>query len=131
MFAQESITITRYACGDASVEGFAQAVQYPDLVIDERDGLWLPEISGKSSNLREALNIANKLKLDISNGKHDSCELWQATDNAVWSAACNKGMSSAHHLFNLLVDIKVLCHEHDVFFHFFHFNRFIFYVKII
>ena len=110
----------RYACGDASAEGFAQAVQYPQLVIDERDGLWIPEISMKSSNLREALNIANHLKDDISRGKHDGCEVWQATDNAVWSAVCNKGMSSVRHLFNLLVDIKILCHEHGVFYHCFH-----------
>jgi hypothetical protein len=110
----------RYACGDASAEGFAEAVQYPDLLVGERDGLWLPEFSEKSSNLREALNIANKLKLDIAQGKHDGCEFWQATDNAVWSAVCNKGMSSARHLFDLLVEIKVLCHEHEVFFHCFH-----------
>jgi hypothetical protein len=110
----------RYACGDASAEGFAQAVQYPDLTIDERDGLWLPEFAEKSSNLREALNIANHLKHDIMQGKHDGCELWQATDNAVWAAVCNKGMSSARHLFELLVEIKVLCHEHEVFYHCFH-----------
>ena len=110
----------RYACGDASAEGFAQAVQYPDLTIDERDGLWVPEITEKSSNLREALNIANHLKDDISKGRHDGCELWQATDNAVWSAVCNKGMSSARHLFDLLVEIKVLCYEHGVFYRCFH-----------
>ena len=110
----------RYACGDASAEGFADAVQYPDLVIDERDGLWLPEMADKSSNLREALNIANKLKLDITAGRHDGCEVWQATDNAVWSAVCNKGMSSVRHLFDLLVDIKVLCHQHQVFYNCFH-----------
>lgn len=55
----------RYAAGDASAEGFAQAVQYPDLFVDERDGLWLLEVVDKSSNLREALNIANHLKRDI------------------------------------------------------------------
>eukprot|EP00956_Cyclotella_meneghiniana_P045803 scaffold385510_cov63-Cyclotella_meneghiniana.AAC.1 len=110
----------RYACGDASAEGFADAVQYPDLVIDERDGLWLPEMADKSSNLREALNIANKLKIDIIAGRHDGCEVWQATDNAVWSAVCNKGMSSVRHLFDLLVDIKVLCHQHQVFYNCFH-----------
>ena len=84
----------RYGCGDASAEGFAEAVQYPNLEIDERNGLWLPEYVEKSSNTREALNIANHLKRDISAGKHDGCEVWQATDNAVWSAICNKGMSS-------------------------------------
>jgi hypothetical protein len=110
----------RYACGDASAEGFAQATQYPDLVIDERDGLWIEEVSEKSSNLREALNIANHLKQDIQAGRHDGCEIWQATDNAVWSAVCNKGMSSVRHLFDLLVDIKILCYEHEVFYHCFH-----------
>jgi hypothetical protein len=109
-----------YACGDALAEGFAQAVQYPDLTVDERDGLWDPELFNKISNLWEALNIANHLKRDIAAGYHDGCEIWQATDNAVWSAVCNKGMSSVRHLFDLLVDIKVLCHEHNVFYHCFH-----------
>lgn len=58
----------RYACGDASRKGFVNATQYPNLVIDDRDGLWLPEISQESSNSREALNIANHLKRDIAEG---------------------------------------------------------------
>ncbi|KAL3774206.1 hypothetical protein ACHAWO_008804 [Cyclotella atomus] len=90
----------QYACGDASREGFANATQYPNLVIDD--------IETESSNLREALNIAN---CDVAAGRHDGCELWQATDNAVCLAVCNKGMSSVRHLFDLLVDIKVLCHS--------------------
>jgi hypothetical protein len=110
----------RYACGDASAEGFAQAVQYPDLVIDERDGLWEPGISKKSSNLREALNIANHLKHDIQAGRFDGCEVWQGTDNAIFSAVVNKGMSSVRHLFDLVVEIKIECHEHGVFLHVFH-----------
>lgn len=77
-------------------------------------------LAEKSSNLREALNIANHLKEDIKSGRYDGCEIWQATDNAVWSAVCNKGMSSVRHLFDLLVDIKLLCHEHNVFYHCFH-----------
>ena len=65
----------RYSVGDASAEGFAIAVQYPLFVVEERDGLWLDEYSAKSSNLREALNIANHLKQDIAMGKHDGCEV--------------------------------------------------------
>jgi len=65
----------RYSIGDASAEGFAIAVQYPLLVVEERDGLWLDEYSAKSSNLCEALNIANHLKQDIAMGKHDGCEV--------------------------------------------------------
>lgn len=112
--------MVRYACGDDLAEGFAQAVHYPDLSIDEHDCLWLPEYLEKSSHLREASNIANHLKEDIKAGKHDGCKVWQATDNAVWSAVCNKVMSSVGHLFDLLVDIKLLCHEHNVFYHCFH-----------
>ncbi len=114
------MTKLRYSVGDASAEGFAVAVQYPLLVVEERDGLWLEEYSAKSSNLREALNIANHLKHDITQGKHDGCEIWQATDNAVWSAVCNKGMSSARHLFDLLVELKQLAHQHNVFWRCFH-----------
>ena len=110
----------RYSVGDASAEGFAMAVQYPSLTIEERDGLWLEEYSAKTSNLREALNIANHMKHDIAMGKHDGCEIWQATDNAVWSAVCTKGMASVRHLFQLLVDIKLLAHEHNVFWKCFH-----------
>jgi hypothetical protein len=40
-----------YVCGDASAKGFAQAVQYPDLTIDEQEGLWQEEITMKSLNL--------------------------------------------------------------------------------
>lgn len=110
----------RYSVGDASAEGFAIAVQYPLLVVEERDGLWLDEYSAKSSNLREALNIANHLKHDIALGKHDGCEIWQATDNAVWSAVCSKGLSSVRHLFDLLVELKLLAHKHNVFWRCFH-----------
>jgi hypothetical protein len=109
-----------YVCGDAWAEGFAQAVQYPDLTIDEQDGLWEEEITMKSLNLREALNIANHLIRDITAGYHDGCEIWQGTDNAVWSCVCTKGMSLVRHLFDLLVEIKILCHEHNVFYHCFH-----------
>ena len=105
---------------DASVEGFGMGIQYPDMVVEERDGLWNDETAVKSSNYREALNVANHLNHNISSGRHDSYEVWSATDNAVWSAVCNKGLSTARHLFLLLVDIKLLCYEHNVFLHPFH-----------
>lgn len=110
----------RYMLADASADGFGTGVQYPDMTIDERDGLWTDQFSLSSSNLREASGIANRLKRDISAGKHDGCEVWVGTDNAVWAAVCNKGMSSVRHLFQLWVDICLLCHEHGVFLHVFH-----------
>jgi hypothetical protein len=105
----------RYIVGDASNEGFAIATQYPNQVIDSRDGLWEEAFAEGGSNLREAQNIANTILLDVRAGKHDGCELWVFTDNAVWSAVWGKGMSSARHLFSLVVDLKVECMDHEVY----------------
>ena len=43
----------RYHIGDASAEGFAAGTQYPDLVLEGRDGLWKPDFAVSGSNLRE------------------------------------------------------------------------------
>ncbi len=89
--------------------------QYPDLVFDKRDGLWLDSFAAGSSNLREAQNIVNHLLWDIRCGKHDGCAILQPTDNAVWSYVLNKGLSTAKHLFNLVLDLKVECRLHEVY----------------
>lgn len=110
----------RYVVGDASAEGFAIATQYPDLSLHCRDGLWEDEFAKGGSNLREAQNFANHCLHEIRSGMHDGCALWAATDNAVWSAVWHKGMSSVKHLFNLAVELRVECQNHEVFFNLFH-----------
>ena len=112
--------LLRLMGADASAEGFGAAVQYPELVIEERDGLWTEGFAQKSSNTREGFNIGNHLKKDISDGKFDGCEAWVGTDNSTWSAVCTKGMSSVRHLFYLWVEINRLAFEHNVFLHCFH-----------
>ena len=37
------------------------------------------------------------------------------TDNAVWSYVWTKGMSTAKHLFDLVLDLKILAREHEVY----------------
>ena len=93
----------RYYVGDASREGFGGATQYPDGSIVSREGLWEAGFAGGGSNLREAQNQVNHLLWEIRAGKHDGCELWAATDNAVWSAVWTKGMYHARHLFDLVL----------------------------
>lgn len=110
----------RYAIGDASAEGFGMATQYPDMTIEARDGLWEEEFSKGGSNLREAQNIGNHLRADIQSGKHDGCELWSVTDNAVWSYVWTKGLSSVRHLFELVLDVKILARVHEVYVHTLH-----------
>jgi hypothetical protein len=110
----------RYHVGDASAEGFAAGTQYPDLMLEGRDGLWRPDFAVGGSNLREAQNIVNHLLAEIREGRHDGCEIWSASDNAVWSQVWHKGMSSAKHLFNLVLELRLAAREHEVWIHMFH-----------
>lgn len=107
----------RYMAGDASLEGYGTVTQYPDDTLSGRDGLWDPEFAFGGSNLREAQAQVNHLLEEVRAGKHDGCELWAFTDNAVWSAVWNKGMSSARHLFDLVVSLKLECRDHEVWLH--------------
>ena len=104
----------RYFAADASAEGFDLAMQYPDGSTSRRDGLWMPTFAGDSSSLREATAQVNHILTDVRKGRHGGCEVWCATDNAVWSAVWHKGMSSARHLSRLVLNLKRTCHEHEV-----------------
>lgn len=105
----------RYVIADASSEGLGAATQYPELELEGQDGLWLTKFSEGGSNSREAQNIVNHLLFKINADKHTGGEVWCATDNAVWSAVWNKGMSSAKHLFKLVVDLKIAYRKQEVF----------------
>ena len=50
----------------------------------------------------------------------DGWELWAATDKAVWPAVWNKGLSSARHLFNLVLVLKQEARKYEVFLHCYH-----------
>ena len=80
-----------YILGDASVEGFSIVTQYPNLTLESRDGLcWDETFALRGSNLQEAQNFVNHCLVEIRSGKHDGCELWAGTDNAVWSLVWGK-----------------------------------------
>ena len=105
----------RYVIGDASAEGFGAGTQYPDLVFEGRDGLWKTEFAEGGSNLREAQNLANHLLSEIKAGNHDGCEVWCFTDNSVWSYVWTKGLSTARHLFYLVLELRIAAREHEVY----------------
>ena len=107
----------RYTVGDASAEGFSIVTQYPDISIQTRDGLWKESFAEGGSNLREAQNFGNHVLIEVETGRHDGCEVWTFTDNAVWSAVWNKGMSTVKHLFDIALKLKVACQVHEVFLH--------------
>ena len=110
----------RYIVGDASAEGFSIVTQYPNFTLESRDGLWDETFALGGSNLREAQNFANHCLVEIRSGKHDGCELWGGTDNAVWSFVWHKGMSTVRHLFALAVQLRVECQLRDINFCLFH-----------
>jgi hypothetical protein len=62
----------------------------------------------------------NHLLQEIREGLQDGCKVWAATDNLVWSAVWNKGLSSARHLFYLDLALKQEARKHEVFVHYFH-----------
>ncbi len=110
----------RFFVGDASQEGFGGATQLLDGTIFTREGLWEPDFAAGGSNLKEAQNQVNYLLQEIRGGWHDGRELWAATNNAVWSAVWNKGLSSACHLFDLVLVLKQEARKHEVFLHCYH-----------
>jgi hypothetical protein len=109
-----------FFCGDASCEGFGGATQYLDGTLTSCEGLWDLQFAEGGSNLWEAQNQVNHLLYEIRAGKHDGCKLWGVTDNSVWSAIWNKGMSKARHLFYLVLTLKQEAWKHEVYFQIFH-----------
>ena len=101
----------RYFVADASAEGFGLVPQYPNGSTERRDGLWMPSFAVGGSNLRDATAQVNRLLSDVQAGRNDGCEVWCATDNAIWSYIWHKGMSTVKHLFALVLDLKVVCHH--------------------
>ena len=103
-----------YWFGNASTDGLTIITQYPDLYTETYDGLLAELFAEGGSNLREAQNFGNHLLHKVKAGKHDSCAVWACTDNSVWSAVWNKGMSTMKHLFNIALNLKVECQKHEV-----------------
>jgi hypothetical protein len=104
-----------YYIGDASQEGLGGATQYPDGSIRGRRGVWEASFAEGGSNLREAQNHVSHLIQEVRAGMHDGCEIWAFTDNAVWSAVWLKGLSTAKHLFKLVLCLRIECHIHEVY----------------
>jgi hypothetical protein len=107
----------RYYVGDASREGLGGATQFPDGTIRGRRGVWRADFAEGGSNLQEVQNQVNRLIQEVRAGMHDGCELWAFADNGCWSAVWLKGLSTAKHLFELVLKLKVECRIHEVYKH--------------
>jgi hypothetical protein len=102
--------------GDASQVGSGGATQFPEGIVMSLEGFWDPNFVEWGSNLQEAQNQFNQLLQEIRVRKHDGCKLWAVADILVWSAIWNKGSSSAHHLFYLVLTLKQEARKHERYF---------------
>jgi hypothetical protein len=109
-----------YLGGDASAAAFGAGQQLPDGTVTVWLGNWSAKETSQGSNWREATNLARALLNQIRAGVFDGKEVWMATDNLVWALIANKGMSKRKGLSDIVLEIKLECRQHEVFWHPFH-----------
>ena len=112
-------TAVLFIYGDASGEGFGLSLWVPGSTsISIEYGIWTREYSDKSSNFREMYNFARKLTQMLEQGKlRPGTELFVFTDNQVTESAFFKGTSKSKQLFELVLDLKKLEMQGQVFLH--------------
>jgi hypothetical protein len=96
-----------YGFGDASQDGFGFNVQIGDRIV-YRFGQWCDEISEKSSNYRELLNLVLQLEGLVEDGTLSECEVFIFTDNSTAESVYYKGNSSVEPLFELVLRLRQL-----------------------
>jgi hypothetical protein len=96
-----------YGFGDASQDGFGFNIQIEDK-IRYRYGQWCDEISEKSLNYRELLNLVERLEELVEDGTLSECEVFLFTDNSTAESVYWKGNSSSETLFELMHRLRKL-----------------------
>jgi hypothetical protein len=96
-----------YGFGDASQDGFGFNIEI-DGKIRYRFGQWCDEVSEKSSNYRELLNLVVRLEELVEDGTLSECEVFLFTDNSTAESVFWKGNSSSETLFELMHRLRKL-----------------------
>ena len=71
-----------------------------------RFGVWCNEISEKSSNYRELLNLVLGMEAEYHGGRLRGVEVFLFTDNAVAEGAFYKGSAVSNHLHELILHLR-------------------------
>jgi hypothetical protein len=96
-----------YGFGDASQDGFGFNIQVDGRIV-YRFGQWCDEVSEKSSNYRELLNLVERLEELVEGGLLTDCEVFLFTDNSTAESVYYKGNSSSRPLFELMLRLRQL-----------------------
>ena len=106
--------------GDAAKSGYGiTAADLDDLdEIEYEHGVWTEEIKFASSNHKEMLNFVNYLHQGIADGTiKKGTEIFLFTDNFVTERAYYRGTSSTPSLFKLVLSLRKLEMQGDIFLH--------------
>ena len=108
-----------YGFGDASGKGFGTGVKIEGELF-YRFGEWCTGVSELSSNYRELYNLVLGIKELAEKGKLESSEIFLFTDNSTAEGAFFRGTSSNRRLFELILNLRKLEHDHGFILHVIH-----------
>jgi hypothetical protein len=109
-----------YGFGDASQDGFGASIEIAGKGIVWRSGTWSRTMREESSNYREFRNLVEMIEELVRAGTLRGHELFMFTDNSTAESAFFKGTSSSEKLFNLVLRLRKIEMEGDLFIHLVH-----------
>jgi hypothetical protein len=109
-----------YGFGDASKDGFGASVEIQNKGVVHRSGTWTWSLREESSNYREFRNLVEMIESLVANGSICGHELFMFTDNSTAEAAFFKGTSSSEKLFDLVLRLRKIEMEGDLYIHLVH-----------
>jgi hypothetical protein len=109
-----------YGFGDASKDGFGASIEIEGKGIVWRSGIWNWTMREETSNYREFRNLVEMIEGLVEGGSLRGHELFMFTDNSTAESAFSNGSSSSEKLFNLVLRLKKIEMEGDLFIHLIH-----------
>jgi hypothetical protein len=109
-----------YGFADASGPAFGGSAQVGD-EIRYQYGQWITQVSEEeTSNWRELGNLLEFIKDLVGGGEFEGFELFIFTDNSTAENAFWKGTSTSRRLYELVLELRTLEHEHGLILHVIH-----------
>jgi hypothetical protein len=109
-----------YGFGDASKDGFGASFEIEGVGLVWRSGNWNWSMRDESSNYREFRNIVEIIESRVADGSLCGHELFMFTDNSTAEAAFFKGTSTSEKLFDLVLRLRKIEMEGNLFIHLVH-----------
>jgi hypothetical protein len=109
-----------YGFGDASKDGFGASIEVEGKGVVWRSGTWSKSMREESSNYREFRNLVEMIEKLVKGGSLAGHELFLFTDNSTAESAFFRGTSSSEKLFDLMLRLRKIEMEGNLFIHLVH-----------